>query len=129
MEKGGSTGKRGVQTHVLGKQINLVKLNFDVTGTDFPKTVGPDRQKCSRNDDFKIYIKPNVRENCLNPCARKQVCFLCHVCLLYFYYLICGELVFWHGLIKYRYRIEIVSRNTYRLMDRKRKYCDASVLI
>jgi hypothetical protein len=72
VEKGGSTGKRGVQTHVLGKQINLVKLNFDVTGTDFPKTVGPDRQKCSRNDDFKIYIKPNVRENCLNPCARKQ---------------------------------------------------------
>jgi hypothetical protein len=29
--------------------------------TDFPKTVGPDRQKCSRTDDFKIYIGPNVR--------------------------------------------------------------------
>ena len=28
---------------------------------DFPKTVGPDRQKCSRTDDFKIYIGPNVR--------------------------------------------------------------------
>jgi hypothetical protein len=28
---------------------------------DFPKTVGLYRQKCSRTDDFKIYIRPNVR--------------------------------------------------------------------
>ena len=25
------------------------------------RSVGPDRQKCSRTDDFKIYIGPNVR--------------------------------------------------------------------
>jgi len=30
---------------------------------DFLKTVGPDRQKCSRTDDFKIYIRPNVWYN------------------------------------------------------------------
>ena len=34
---------------------------FKLPITDFPKTVGPDRQKCSRTDDFKIYIGPNVR--------------------------------------------------------------------
>ena len=96
---------------------------------DFPKTVGPDRQT-DRTDDFKIYIRPNVRENCLNPRARKQkFVFLRHACLLYFYYLTCGELVFWRGLIKNWYRIGIVSGNTYRFMDRKRKYCDASLLI
>ena len=32
-------------------------------------------------------------------------------------------------LIKNRYRIEIVSVNMYLFVDRKRKYCDASVFI
>ena len=27
---------------------------------DFPKTVGPDRQKCNRTDDFKIYISDRM---------------------------------------------------------------------
>ena len=67
------------------------------------RSICPDQQKCSRTDDFKIYIKPNVRENCLNPRKQKFV-FLRHVCLLYLYYLTCGELVFWCSLIKNRNR-------------------------
>ena len=43
---------------------SLVSIGYKyelVNTTDFPKTVGPDRQKCSRTDNFKIYIGPNVR--------------------------------------------------------------------
>ena len=41
----------------------LNKLQKMHTSADFPKTVGPDRQQCSRTDDFKIYIRPNVWYN------------------------------------------------------------------
>ena len=43
------------------KHIYIKKKNtFFIVTTDFLKTVGQDRQKCSRTDDFKIYIRLNV---------------------------------------------------------------------
>jgi hypothetical protein len=41
--------------------VTHAKTYNDLLFADFPKTVGPDRQKCSRTDDFKMYIGPNVR--------------------------------------------------------------------
>jgi hypothetical protein len=41
--------------HFLMRVIRITLRYTSLYDPDFPKTVGPDRQKCSRTDDFKIY--------------------------------------------------------------------------
>ena len=44
-----------------GREAKFYVYIESTTMADFPKTVGPDRRKRRRTDDFKIYIGPNVR--------------------------------------------------------------------
>ena len=46
---------------MMRARVIMFNTTFNNILADFPKIVGPDRQKCSRTDDFKIYIGPNVR--------------------------------------------------------------------
>ena len=51
------------ETFYKGKHLNINQFdeNYYDRLPENRRSVGPDRQKCSRTDDSKIYIGPNVR--------------------------------------------------------------------